>query len=437
MATCNQRYQIEAQRKKDNARTRGLEQRPHAKGWVNRVTIVTPRKPNSAKRPVVKVFLRRGGRLTAHIPGIGHSLKKFSKILLRGRGPRDLPGVRYSGVRGVLDFLGLKRKKRRRSIYGAEQNNISKIRARRKYRVAIRVAERENNKKKDNEALLEQELPVNNAINVFLKKKKFKNSIIISNIKYNFFFLKNTLSSIENRVIYSYRDTLLNIYNTFLNVFNMYSIFSFFFVFLFNKFFFYKNTVFPSNACFFKITWYTRGKNSVSIFVSKFYFSKIYLLFFFNTKFKFYCSSLEGYYYNSAVFFTLPKRQLKSILIRKQFFFFLVSTTQKKIKSFFLKKIFPGNSSLYNDYELLTNLEFFFYKNQKLLFKKLSKAFFKNNIHFLADELDLENSLLLQVNSSFAKFVILKKVLYKNKYVIKRALSLKKIINTKVKFKYL
>ena len=111
MATCNQRYQITAQRKKDNARTRGLEQRPHARGWVNRVTIVTPRKPNSAKRPVVKVFLRRGGRLTAHIPGIGHSLKKFSKILLRGRGPRDLPGVRYSGVRGVLDFLGLKKKK--------------------------------------------------------------------------------------------------------------------------------------------------------------------------------------------------------------------------------------------------------------------------------------------------------------------------------------
>ena len=110
MATCNQRYQITAQRKKDNARTRGLEQRPHARGWVNRVTIVTPRKPNSAKRPVVKVFLRRGGRLTAHIPGIGHSLKKFSKILLRGRGPRDLPGVRYSGVRGVLDFLGLRKK---------------------------------------------------------------------------------------------------------------------------------------------------------------------------------------------------------------------------------------------------------------------------------------------------------------------------------------
>ena len=173
MATCNQRYQISAQRKKDNARTRGLEQRPHARGWVNRVTIVTPRKPNSAKRPVVKVFLRRGGRLTAHIPGIGHSLKKFSKILLRGRGPRDLPGVRYSGVRGVLDFLGLKKKKRRRSIYGAEQNNISKIRARRKYRVAIRVAERENNRKKDNEILLEEEAAVNLAIKTFLIKKRF------------------------------------------------------------------------------------------------------------------------------------------------------------------------------------------------------------------------------------------------------------------------
>jgi small subunit ribosomal protein S12 len=88
-----------------------LEQRPQARGWVNRVTIVTPRKPNSAKRPVIKVFLKRGGRLTAHIPGIGHTLKKFGKILVRGRGPRDLPGVRYSGIRGVLYFIVLKKKK--------------------------------------------------------------------------------------------------------------------------------------------------------------------------------------------------------------------------------------------------------------------------------------------------------------------------------------
>ena len=437
MATCNQRYQIEAQRKKDNARTRGLEQRPHAKGWVNRVTIVTPRKPNSAKRPVVKVFLRRGGRLTAHIPGIGHSLKKFSKILLRGRGPRDLPGVRYSGVRGVLDFLGLKKKKRRRSIYGAEQNNISKIRARRKYRVAIRVAERENNRKKDNEVLLEQELPVNKAINIFLKKKQFNDAIYVSDKKNNFFFLKKTLSSIKNRKIYSYRDTLLNIYNTFLNLFNMYSIFSFFFVFLFNKHFIYKSIFCLNKACFIKLTWCTFTKKTISIFTSNPPQYKTYLLFFFNTAFKFYYSNLESYYNNPAVFFILPKRQLRSILLRKQFFFFLISITQKKVKSFFLKKLFTNNSSLYNDYELFSNLNFFFYKNQKLLFKKISTVFFKSNKYFLEDEFNLFNSLLLQVNRSPVKFLIFKKLISRNKYITKKAFNLKKAMNTKPRLKYL
>ena len=119
MSTTLQRLKIEAQRKKDNRRTPLLKKCPHSRGWVNRATIVTPRKPNSAKRPVVKIFVRKGGRMTAHIPGIGHNLKKYTKVLTRGKGPRDLPGVRYSCVRGVLDFVGLKKKKRRRSIYGA------------------------------------------------------------------------------------------------------------------------------------------------------------------------------------------------------------------------------------------------------------------------------------------------------------------------------
>ena len=155
MSTFTQRYKIEAKRKKDNRRTSILEKCPHTRGWVNRLTIVTPRKPNSAKRPVVKVLLRKMGRLTAHLPGIGHTIRKYSKVLVRGRGPRDLPGVRYSCVRGVLDFIGLKKKKRRRSIYGAEQNNLSKIRARRKYRFSLRISTRDRLKKESNDKLIE------------------------------------------------------------------------------------------------------------------------------------------------------------------------------------------------------------------------------------------------------------------------------------------
>lgn len=103
--------------------------------------------------------MRKGGRLTAYIPGIGHSLKKFSKILVRGRGPRDLPAVRYSCVRGFQDFVGLVKKKRRRSIYGAPQNDMSKIKPIRKYRHSIRKAENDRIKKEDIEKRLELSKP--------------------------------------------------------------------------------------------------------------------------------------------------------------------------------------------------------------------------------------------------------------------------------------
>jgi small subunit ribosomal protein S12 len=174
MSTFTQNLKVAAKRKKDNRRTPILEKCPHAKGWVNRVTIITPRKPNSAKRPIVKVFLRKMGRLTAHIPGIGHTLKKYGKVLVRGRGPRDLPGVRYSCVRGVLDFIGLKKKKRRRSIYGAEQNDLTKVRARRKYRFAIRRAERDRVQKENEQTIIDSHATaIQSILDVEKKKNKF------------------------------------------------------------------------------------------------------------------------------------------------------------------------------------------------------------------------------------------------------------------------
>lgn len=80
--------------------------------------------------------------MTAHLPGIGHTLKKYSKVLIRGRGPRDLPGVGYSCIRGVLDFIGLDKKKRRRSIYGSKPvGDYIKI-MRKKYRKYLWTSER-------------------------------------------------------------------------------------------------------------------------------------------------------------------------------------------------------------------------------------------------------------------------------------------------------
>lgn len=121
-------------KKKSHKRTPALKDCPQVRGTVRRARIVTPRKPNSARRPVAKVMLVNGKRVTAHIPGIGHNLRPHSQILVRGGGARDLPGVRYTCVRGVLDLSGVQSKKRRRSIYGVERPSNLKKKARRKFR---------------------------------------------------------------------------------------------------------------------------------------------------------------------------------------------------------------------------------------------------------------------------------------------------------------
>jgi small subunit ribosomal protein S12 len=121
-------------KKKQHSRTPALKKCPQVKGAVKKARIVTPRKPNSARRPVAKVFLSNNKRVTAHIPGIGHNIRSHSSVLIRGGGARDLPGVRYSCIRGVYDFAGLIEKKRRRSIYGAKQDRKNKV-PRRKFRI--------------------------------------------------------------------------------------------------------------------------------------------------------------------------------------------------------------------------------------------------------------------------------------------------------------
>lgn len=121
-------------KKKQHTRTPALMHKPQVRGTVRRARIVTPRKPNSARRPVAKVMLVNKFRVTAHIPGIGHNIRPHSQILVRGGGARDLPGVRYTCVRGVLDFSGVHNKKRRRSIYGVERPSHLKKKVRRKFR---------------------------------------------------------------------------------------------------------------------------------------------------------------------------------------------------------------------------------------------------------------------------------------------------------------
>ena len=96
--------------------------------------ICTPRKPNSARRPAVKLKLTTKKQAVAHIPGSGHNLRKFSKVLINGNAARDLPVVNYTCIRGVYDFAPLQNIKRRRSIYGLKQDPLLKTHIRRKFR---------------------------------------------------------------------------------------------------------------------------------------------------------------------------------------------------------------------------------------------------------------------------------------------------------------
>lgn len=98
-----------------------LELCPQRRGVCLLVKTVTPKKPNSALRKVARVRLSSGKELTAYIPGEGHNLQEHSIVLVRGGRVRDLPGVRYKIVRGVLDSLGVNGRKQARSRYGAKR----------------------------------------------------------------------------------------------------------------------------------------------------------------------------------------------------------------------------------------------------------------------------------------------------------------------------
>jgi small subunit ribosomal protein S12 len=94
---------------------------PFKRGVCTKVTTTTPKKPNSALRKIARVRLTNGMEVTAYIPGMGHNLQEHSVVLLRGGRVKDLIGVRYTIVRGVLDAEGVKNRKQSRSKYGAKK----------------------------------------------------------------------------------------------------------------------------------------------------------------------------------------------------------------------------------------------------------------------------------------------------------------------------
>ena len=86
-----------------------------------RVYTSTPKKPNSALRKVARVRLTNGMEVTTYIPGVGHNLQEHSIVMIRGGRVKDLPGVRYHTIRGILDTQGVSERKQRRSKYGTKR----------------------------------------------------------------------------------------------------------------------------------------------------------------------------------------------------------------------------------------------------------------------------------------------------------------------------
>ena len=102
-----------------------LEGCPFKRGVCLQVKTMTPKKPNSALRKVARVRLSNGKEITAYIGGEGHNLQEHSIVMVRGGRVRDLPGVRYHVVRGVLDSLGVADRKQARSKYGAPKKSAA------------------------------------------------------------------------------------------------------------------------------------------------------------------------------------------------------------------------------------------------------------------------------------------------------------------------
>lgn len=94
---------------------------PQRRGVCVRVYTTSPKKPNSALRKVARVRLSNGYEVTAYIPGEGHNLQEHSTVLIRGGRVKDLPGVRYHVVRGILDSAGVEGRNKSRSLYGTKK----------------------------------------------------------------------------------------------------------------------------------------------------------------------------------------------------------------------------------------------------------------------------------------------------------------------------
>ncbi len=120
MPTVNQLIRFGRHSVKTKTKSPALQGSPQRRGVCLQVKTQTPKKPNSALRKVARVRLTNGMEVTAYIPGVGHNLQEHSIVVIRGGRVKDLPGVRYHIIRGLLDTAGVQDRRRSRSKYGTK-----------------------------------------------------------------------------------------------------------------------------------------------------------------------------------------------------------------------------------------------------------------------------------------------------------------------------
>lgn len=121
MPTINQLVRKGREKETKKKKTPALQGSPQRRGVCTRVYTTTPKKPNSALRKVARVRLTTGYEVTAYIPGEGHNLQEHNIVLVRGGRVKDLPGIRYTVVRGALDTSGVEGRRQGRSKYGTKK----------------------------------------------------------------------------------------------------------------------------------------------------------------------------------------------------------------------------------------------------------------------------------------------------------------------------
>jgi len=120
----NKQNLIKQKNKNKKIKRRALEKCPQKKGTCTKIFITTPKKPNSAARKTAKVLLLSNKKqVICHIPGIKHSLQKYSSVLIRGAKVRDLPGIKYRVIRGKFDLKRVYDRTKSRSKYGIPKLN--------------------------------------------------------------------------------------------------------------------------------------------------------------------------------------------------------------------------------------------------------------------------------------------------------------------------